>query len=52
MFVEFFTMNNLHLIIGIFASIAAAVLAVLVAQKFFQVLQLSNYKIKDRKSVV
>ena len=56
MFEEFFRLENLHLIIGIFASIVSAVLVVLVAQKFFQVLQLSGYKargyfawIKDTK---
>ena len=46
MFEGFFTIHNPHLIIGIFSSLLNSVMLVLVAQKFFQVLQLSGYKIR------
>ena len=45
-FLEFLDSNNIHLIFAILISVLNAVLLVLVAKKFFQILQLSGYKTK------
>ncbi|MBR5226834.1 MAG: hypothetical protein IKV69_02030, partial [Clostridia bacterium] len=45
-FLEFFNFANIHFILAIFVSILNAVVLVLVAKKFFQILQISGYKIK------
>ena len=45
-FLEFFNFANIHFILAIFVSILNAVMLVLVAKKFFQILQISGYKIK------
>ena len=45
-FSEFFNFSNIHFVLAIFVSILNAVLLVLVAKKFFQILQISGYKIK------
>lgn len=43
---EFLDFSNIHCIIAIFISLANAVLLVFVARKFFQILQISGYKIR------
>ena len=45
-FSEFFNFSNIHCVLAVFISIFNAVLLVLVAKKFFQILQISGYKIK------
>lgn len=45
-FFDFFNFSNIHFVLAIFVSILNAVLLVLVAKKFFQILQISGYKIK------
>ena len=44
-FLEFLDISNIHSLIAIFISIINAVLLVLLSKKFFQILQISGYKI-------
>lgn len=48
-FQQFFETSSVHFILAIFVSIVNAVLLVLVANKFFQILQISGYKIRGYK---
>lgn len=45
-FLEFFNLENIHFILAIFVSAINSVLLILIAKKFLQILQISNYKIR------
>ena len=45
-FAEFINLGNVHFLLAIFISVINAVLLVLIAKKFLQILQISGYKVR------
>lgn len=48
-FEQFFNISSIHFILAVFVSILNAVILVMVAGKFFQILQISGYKFRGYK---